>query len=103
LLGDENDLLLYHLIESRNFGSLIVPSKDVVRICKMTDRHFRLFKEHLSSAIYVLLQKQIPLQMALKASELRLFQSLIDDHISDLRLMSSHVLELVKAISYSVT
>jgi hypothetical protein len=96
LHGDEGDKNSYALIDSRSRGGLKVPSKDVVKICKMTNQ---FFLANVSSNLNFLLKKQIPLQMAIQAKDLGLFKSL-NDHVQDLSPLNSHLNDLVKIITY---
>jgi hypothetical protein len=85
----------YSLIAFKNRGGLVDPSKDVVKICKLTEQCYR---EAQSPNLNSVIRRKIPLQVSMSARELNLFDSLAS-HVINLDPLNGHVNELVQAVS----
>jgi hypothetical protein len=82
-------------IKFKNKGSLINPSSDVIKICKLTEKCYR---ECVSPNLNSVLKRNIPLTIAKRVMDLGVFECL-KDHALDLDPLDTHINKLVQIVS----
>jgi len=97
LLGSASDMERYSYSAHISKGFLTVPSPCLVRICKMTEN---LFRKYNRPNLNYLLAQNIPLKVAMMATEQKIFEnSGFKQHILNLQELGNHVIRQCKIVS----